>query len=127
MTDEYPQYRIYVGENIGNTSFWMRTDETTEKPIMANTRGLTTWFSYKFDEYENTEPNELSNLCIEWLAHIYRARNGLYDSGALPAIKDNEPDEEPVWYETEILNALNNPKTTTEQQELLEWAYEKDQ
>jgi hypothetical protein len=111
MSNDYPEYRFYVGERVGNVSLWRRTDETTEKPIVANTRGLTTWFSYDFDEYENTEPVNPTDAFWKALAKI--------DAGkAEIQIADCE------WYERELIQSLGRPAFTGEQRELLDYARE---
>jgi hypothetical protein len=76
--------------------------------------------------YENTEPEGLSETFVEWLAHFYKVRHNLYDREGMFLATDyeqHEPDKDPEWYETEILNHINQPGMTPEQEELLEWAY----
>lgn len=109
MSDDYPQYRFYVGESVGNVSLWRRTDEDTEKPIVANTRGLTTWFSYEFDEYANTEPEEPTQQFWDALAKIAAGVREV-------EIADCE------WYERELVQSLGEPELTTEQEDLLDYA-----
>jgi hypothetical protein len=129
MTDKYA---IYTGNNITTVSLWIRRDGN-EYPIYANTRGQTEWYSHDTDVYENTQSERLSNIMVEWLAHIYRARNGLYDldtdsmflAERQSEIEEHAPDKKPVWYEVEILNAIDNPGMTPEQEELLKWAHNK--
>jgi len=115
---DYPTYRIYLGEHVGNVSLWKRVDDTTEKPIMANTRGLNTWFSYNFDEYANTEPLEPSDAFVAWLDEYYRR---IFGAGEM---RQNRELGEPEWYENSILNSIADPKLTQEQEELLQWAHE---
>jgi hypothetical protein len=110
MTD-YPEYRFYIGERIGNVSLWRRTAEDTEQPIMANTRGLTTWFSYDFDEYENTEPAQPTQAFWDALAAL---RQGAYEVDLA----------ECEWYERELIHSLGEPAMTGEQEQLLEYAVE---
>ena len=124
------KYAIYTGDNITTVSLWVRK-EGDEYPIYANTRGQCEWYSFDTDVSENTTATSLSEPMIEWLAHLHRARNGLYElemSTMLPAsrraeIAEHEPDEDPEWYEVEILNHIDKPGMTPEQEELLEWAH----
>lgn len=119
------KYDIYVGDNINTVSLWVRRDGK-EYPIYANTRGQTEWYSHDADVYENTDTVGLSDAFIEWLAHLHKVREGLYEREGMFLAKDveqHEPDADPEWYEVEILNAINNPGMTPEQEELLEWAY----
>ena len=106
---EYPEYRFYVGVNVGNVSLWRRTAEDTEQPIMANTRGLTTWFSYDFDEYENTDPERPTQAFWDALAAL---RQGAYEVD----LSDCE------WYERELVHSLGDPALTDEQEQLLDYA-----
>jgi hypothetical protein len=112
MSDEaYPKYRFYVGDRFGNVGLWKRTDEDTEKPICTNTRGTVTWFSYKFDEYANCEPEEPTQ-------DFWRALAALYGGMVRVSMTGCE------WYEKEILAAVGNPDWTEEAQKLAEYATE---
>jgi len=120
------KYQIYTGENISTVSLWVRRDGK-EYPIYANTRGQCEWYSHSTTVYENTAPTQLSETFVEWLAHLYRVQNDLYDREGMflaQTYEQHEPEETPEWYETEILNHINQPGMTPEQEELLEWAYE---
>jgi len=118
-------YAIYVGDAINTVSLWKRDGEK-EYPIYANTRGQCEWYSTNPDVYENTETAELSDKFVEWLAHFHRVKEGLVDVDSMyyaKAVEEDRPEEEPRWFETEILNAIGNPGYTPEQEELLEWAH----
>jgi len=120
------KYDIYVGDNINTVSLWVRRDGK-EYPIYANTRGQCEWYSHDADVYENTDTVGLSDAFVEWLAHYHKVLNGLYESDSMflaDRIEENEPETEPEWYEVEILNVINDPGMTPEQEELLAWAYE---
>jgi len=123
MTD--PQYVIYTGDTITTVSLWRREDGR-EYPIYANTRGLCVWYSLDPECYESTTAEPLSKTLKEWLAHFYRVQQGLLDDESMFAaerVDADQPDAEPVWYETEILNAFDSRSLTPEQTDLLEWAY----
>lgn len=118
-------YALYVGDFHKTISLWKREDGK-EYPIFANTRGQPEWYSISTDVYENTTPTNLSDEFVEWLAHFYRARNGLLDSDSMflaDMVEEDQPDEDPKWYEIEILNEIGKPDYTPEQEDLLEWAY----
>jgi len=123
MSDE--KYALYRGDKINTVSLWVRKDGR-EYPIYANTRGQCEWYSFDPDVSENTSASALSETFKEWLAHFYRVRHGLIDTeGMFPAdaYEQAEPETEPEWFETEILNHIDNSGMTPEQEALLEWAY----
>lgn len=125
MTDPTPPYVIYTGDHVTTVSLWKREDGR-EYPIYANTRGQCEWYSTDPKVFENTSAEPLSETFIEWLAHYYRVQHGLLDGESMypqERVQADQPDAEPVWYETEILNAIGEPGLTPEQEELLEWAY----
>ena len=112
------KYEIYVGDNIPATSLWVRRDGK-EYPIYSNTRGNCSWYTHSINEYANTAQRGLSQAFVDYLAFTkYQADTGGFDPTAQP------PENDPKWYEIEILNALGNPGFTKEQYELLEWAAE---
>jgi hypothetical protein len=123
------RYQLYTGNNIQTVSLWVRRDGK-EYPIYANTRGQCEWYSHRPDVYENTNPHSLSDTFVEWLAHFYKVKEGLIDRDGMflaDAAAHAEPEQDPKWYETEILNHIDQPGMTPEQEELLEWAYQQVQ
>jgi len=120
-----PRYVIYTGDAITTVSLWRREGDR-EYPIYANTRGQCEWYSTDPECYENTTAEPLSETLKEWLAHYYRVQQGLLNDESMFAaerVEADQPDTEPVWYETEILNAFGECELTPEQNDLLEWAY----
>lgn len=120
------KYVWYIGDPIPSTGLWVRKNGN-EYPIYENTRGQQAWYSFEVGEFDNAQITELSDAFIEWLAHHHRVRNGLVENESIfPAstIVDDEPDADPEWYEIELLNTIDNPDLTPEQEDLLEWAYE---
>jgi len=120
-------YVIYLGDKIKTVGLWKREDGK-EYPIYGNTRGASEWYSLDVGVYENTGVVELSDVFIEWLAHYHRVENGLLESDSdsmflAEHVEEDAPDENPRWFEVEILNAMGNPGYTPEQGELMEWAY----
>ena len=122
------KYAIYTGTELTTVSLWVREGDN-EYPIYANTRGRSEWYSHDRDVYENTEPSALSETCKAWLAHFHRVTEGKIEDGGdsmfwADTVEADRPDEQPdAWYEVELINAINQPGMTPEQEDLLAWAY----
>ena len=114
------KYALYIGNNINTVSLWVREGDK-EYPIYANTRGIHEWYTFNREDYENTEPHQLSDELIAWLAEYHRRIHSVDET------KENRELPDLEWYEDELLNAIGNPGVTQEVFDLMEWAYEVEQ
>jgi len=110
------KYTMFVGDAVKTVSVFAR-DDGREYPIYANTRGLTEWYTHEIDEYENCEQTGISDELKEWLAEYHARITGEGDMTENMDLPDLE------WYEREFLNAIGEPVVTTEQFDMMEWAF----